>query len=379
MNVARCLLLVVRGRVKRHFTWPAIAVATILMLNSCAHSVSNFYPEIIPNKTNVTLPLKKDGKHSVNLTYLGVGNMIIEQDGDAIVTDPFFSNQKFTKTFGKVQTKPVLYELWKNRLQSQASRASVRAGLVSHTHYDHVMDLPTLLQAHYFNKMETVYGNSYLPQMMVNFIKEGVRLEGLSNEQIFQPTITNDQTYEWISVTPRIRFLAIESKHAPHTKKKLYMSKPLDPEYFKNNLIWPADKLKTKKWTVGTTYSFLVDFIAQDHDTLRMFIQTSASQFPYGKPPAAELKKKKVDIAVLSYALMLNVKDYPKAIVKDIDPAKLIIVHWEDFFSEPRSDDDVKLVRKTSPKKARKRFDELGKKKDFFMMPKPGTKVQITY
>jgi hypothetical protein len=81
---------------------------------------------------------------------------------------------------------------------------------------------------------------------------------------------------------------------------------------------------------------------------------------------------------VLCYASTMNVKDYPKAIVSDLNPSKLVIVHWEDFFREPRADDDVKLVRKTNPKKARKRFDELGKKKDFFVMPKPGTKIQIT-
>jgi len=90
------------------------------------------------------------------------------------------------------------------------------------------------------------------------------------------------------------------------------------------------------------------------------------------------LVKKKVDIAVLCYASTTYVDDYPGSIVKDINPSKLVIVHWEDFFREPRADDDVKLVRKTNPKKARQRFDELGKKKDFFVMPKPGTKIQIT-
>ena len=81
---------------------------------------------------------------------------------------------------------------------------------------------------------------------------------------------------------------------------------------------------------------------------------------------------------MLCYASTPNVEDYPAAIVKDVNPSKLVIVHWEDFFREPRSDDDVKLVRKTNPTKARQRFDELGKKKDFFMMPKPGTKIQVT-
>jgi L-ascorbate metabolism protein UlaG (beta-lactamase superfamily) len=341
-----------------------LAIGLVLILTSCAHKVSKFYPEIIPQRMNVTVPLRKDGKEAVNLTYLGCGNMIIEKDGDALITDPFFSIQKFTKMPGKVKTNPELFELWKSRVQASASRASVKACLVSHTHYDHVMDLPVILQAHYFNKMETVYGNSYLPQMMTNFLKEGTRIETLS-------------AGEWISVTPHIRFLPIESSHAPHTKNKLYMSKPLDAGYFKEHLVWPNDKIKARKWSVGTTYSFLVDFMGQD--TLRMFVQTSASQYPDGRPPKEELAKKKVDVAILCYASALNVTDYPKAIVSAVDPAKMIIVHWEDFFRESRTDDDVKLVRKTNPRKARKRFDELGKKKDFFVMPRPGTKIQITY
>jgi L-ascorbate metabolism protein UlaG (beta-lactamase superfamily) len=333
----------------------------VALLTSCAHKISKFYPEIVPKGTTTALNIGK-GKHLVNLTYFGCGNMIIEQDGDAIITDPFFSNQKLTKMLGKVQTKPDLFELWKSRLQLQTSKGSVRAGLVSHTHYDHVMDLPTILQTHYFTKLENVYGNSYLPQMMVNFLKEGVAIKEFPKD--------------WVTVTSKIRFLAIETSHAPQTGKKLKMNKALDAEYFKENLVWPNDKIKTSKWTAGKSYAYLVDFI--EGDTIRMYIQTSASQFPDGRPPKEELAKKKVDIAVLCYASTMYVDDYPRAIVKDINPSKLVLVHWEDFFKEPRADDDVKLVRKTNPKKTRKRFDELGKKKDFYVMPKPGTKIQIT-
>lgn len=336
-------------------------VVSCFLLISCSHKVSKFYPEIIPKGMNASLPLGK-GKHSINLTYFGAGNMIIEQDGAAIMTDPFFSNQKPLKIIGKVKTRPDLFELWKGRVQSQASRGMVRAGLVSHTHYDHVMDLPTLLQSRYFPNMNAVYGNSYLPQMMMNFQTEGAGIYEFTNK--------------WVNVTPKIRFLAIESSHAPQSGRKLYMNKPLDTAYFKENLVWPHDKVKTKKWTTGKTYSFLVDFI--EGDTIRLFIQTSTSQYPAGRPPREELAKKKVDVAILCYASTMNADGYPKDIVKDINPSKLVIVHWEDFFREPRNDDDVRLIRKTNPKKARKRFDELGKKKDFFVMPKPGTKILIT-
>ena len=333
-----------------------------ILFTSCAHKISKFYPEIIPRSSKVTLSVGKTGKHSINLTYLGCGNMIIEQDGDAIITDPFFSNQKFTKLPGKVKTKPDLFNLWKSNVETLASKGAVRAALVSHTHYDHVMDLPTLLQSKYFTNLHAVYGNDYLPQMMVNFQKEGVPFRPL-------PDI-------WIRVTPRIRVLPIESGHAPQSGKKLYANKPLDADYFKENLVWPDGKIKTKKWTAGKTYSFLVDFI--QGDTIRLFIQTSASQYPAGRPPMKELAKKKVDVAVLCYASTTNVENYPKSIVNDLNPSKLVIVHWEDFFREPTTDDNYKLVRKTNPKKARARFNELGRKKDFFVMPRPGTNIQIT-
>jgi L-ascorbate metabolism protein UlaG (beta-lactamase superfamily) len=339
----------------------AFFLLACVVFTSCSHKIESFYPEIVPKKTNVTLPIGKTGNHTVNLTYLGCGNMILEQDGQAIVTDPFFSNQKLTKLLGKIGTKQSLFDLWKSNLQAQAPKGSVRAGLVSHTHYDHVMDLPTLLQSHYFNNMHAVYGNSYLPQMMVNFTKEGVQV-------LECPT-------DWVQVTPGIRFLAIKSEHAPQTKRKLWANGPLDASYFKENLVWPHDRIKAKKWTTGTTYSFLVDFI--QGDTIRFFIQTSASRYPAGRPPKAELDTKKVDVAVLCYASTTNVEGYPKSIVKELDPSKMVIVHWEDFFREPTTDDAVRLVRKTNPKKARKRFDELGKKKDFFVMPKPGTKIQV--
>lgn len=342
----------------------------------CTHSVTKFYPEIIPKKNQVSLPVN-GGRDKVSLTYLGCGNMVIERNGESILTDPFFSTQGFLKMAGEIRSKPELFETWKSRLEAQTLRGQVRAALVSHTHYDHVMDLPTLLQAHYFPKLETVYGNAYLPEMMVNFSKEGVKMQTLSNEQVYQPRANNDQSYEWVHVTPSIRFLAIETNHAPHTKHMLFMSRPLDAAYFKKHLTWPNDKTKSRKWSLGTTYAFLVDFIGPD--TLRMYIQTSASQYPCGAPPAAELAKKKVDVAVLCYASTPNVTDYPSSIARQIDAKKMVIVHWEDFFRDARDEDDVKLVRSTNPKKTRKRFDQLGKKKDFFVMPKPGTRIDITY
>lgn len=349
----------------------------IFTLNACTHSISKFYPEIIPKKSDVTFPIVPDGDQEINIVYLGAGNLVLEHNGEAIITDPFFSNQRLLKLLGRINTKPQLYATWKTNYEYFLSPAVVKAGLVSHTHYDHAMDLPILLEKKYFTNMNVVYGNSYLPKILENFDNEGANLVALTNKQVFDPTDSPDDSYEWISVTPRIRFLPILSNHAPHTKKKLYMDKPLDAAYFDEHLIYSNSKTKAFKWSTGSTYSFLVDFITTD--TLRVFIQTSASLHPYGFPPETELMNKKVDLAILCYASAPNVDNYPNALIEAIQPKKLMWVHWEDFFRTPKSFDDQRLVRSTKPRKVRERIDRLGKPNSYFIMPKPGTRIKVKY
>lgn len=353
-----------------------LTLIALASLTACTHSVSRFYPEIIPQKSEAVLPVRSDAKNEMNIVYLGSGNLVLERDGEAIITDPFFSNQKLLKLLGKVKSNPSLYNTWKTNFEYFLSPSVVQAGLVSHTHYDHVMDLPLLIESHYFKNMDIVYGNNYLPKIMQNFKEEGVRLTALTKEQVYDPT-TTDQQYEWISVTPSIRVLPILSDHAPHTKKKLYMDKPLEEQYFDEHLIYSNSKTKAFKWSTGETYSFLVDFMGSD--TLRVFLQTSASQYPFGFPPSEELNKKGVDLAIVCYASAPNVDDYPNQLVEFIQPDKLMFVHWEDFFRTPKSFHDQRLVRSTNPKKVRKRIDRLGKPNDYFMMPLPGTRIKVKY
>lgn len=354
-----------------------LALVLLIGLNSCSHSITKFYPEIVPKKSDVVLPIQSNTHHEVNVVYLGCGNLVFEQNGEALITDPFFSNQKLLKLLGKVQTKPLRYGTWKTNYEYFLSPSVVQGGLISHTHYDHAMDLPLLLEDRYFTNLKTIYGNTYFPTIMQNFNDEGVRLATLSNEQVYDPTVKADKSYEWISISPHIRFLPILSNHAPHSGKKLFMDKPLKAEYFDQHLIYSNSKTKAFKWSTGDTFSFLVDFI--DTDTLRVFIQTSASQHPFGYPPREELTKKKVDLAVLCYASALNVDQYPNALIDYIQPGKLMWVHWEDFFRTAKSFNDQRLVRGTNPKKVRKRIDQMGKPKDFFLMPKPGTRIKVKY
>jgi hypothetical protein len=345
-------------------------------LLGCTHKIRKFYPEIVAGTAPVQAKLTPSASQKVGITYLGCGNLVVEQNGEAIMTDPFFSNQKVRSLIGRISTKPEMYRFWKGRLEANAAKSSVRTILVSHTHYDHVMDLPTLLHDHYFQNLNVVYGNRYMPKMLTHFKDDGPKLDSLTQAVAYNPN-GNDTEWKWIQASPHIRFLPIKSDHAPHTRNILFMKKPLKQGYFEKNLVWPTDKVGGFKWTVGDSYSFLVDFIQKD--TLRLFIQTSASNLPNGLPPKSELDKKAVDIALMCYASAPHVKDYPNKWVELMNPKKLVLIHWEDFFRESRTDDDLKLVRATKPHKVRRRIDALGKKRDFFIMPKPGTRIDVLY
>ncbi|MGB4973690.1 MAG: hypothetical protein WBO32_13580, partial [Cyclobacteriaceae bacterium] len=178
-----------------------LTIIVLASLTACTHSVSKFYPEIVPKKSEAVLSVSPDAKNEMSIVYLGSGNLVLERNGEAIITDPFFSNQKLMKLLGKVKSNPSLYNTWKTNFEYFLSPSVVQAGLVSHTHYDHAMDLPLLLEDRYLTNMKVVYGNAYLPKIMQNFEKEGVRLASLTKEQVYDPR-SSDRAYEWISVAP---------------------------------------------------------------------------------------------------------------------------------------------------------------------------------
>ena len=318
--------------------------------------------------------------------------MIIEQNGEAFFTDPFFSTQPIKKMVGKVQTKKQYHERWHEHIEKTIGVKSVQTGLVSHSHYDHLMDLPVMLTDHDFPNLKTVYGNAFLPKMLTHFRNEGVALQPLTDDEVFNPCEENptDSKHHWIPLTASSKFLAIQSHHAPHALGKLFMSRPMkkkQEKYFQEKLTEPYAKIGNFKWTVGTSYAFLVDWF-NGSDTLRLYIQTSASRPPNGLPPAEELKKKKVDLVILCYASTPNVRKYPEYLMdalKEKDYPKIVMIHWEDFFTDQSTYGPAKLVRGTKPRAVIKRWKKALKVEDnssltnYITMPRPGAMVTIRY
>lgn len=351
-------------------------VALLVLLASCAREVTTrSFPdkEIIPSSPSHTIDLPGD-RPPVRVLYLGCGHLIIEHQGDVMVTDPFFSIQSLSAK--KIQTHKEDYARYMASVKASGIDLKKASSVwIAHMHYDHVMDLPVLLRDNVLAPDVKIHGSTYGSDILQHFIQPGQYIP------LF-PEPARNGNGSWIAAASSIRVMSIVSEHAPHVKfwpiTIHAMKGPLDKEYFAKTFTDPESITKKKEWKEGDVYAFLVDFIHADTVSLRMFIQTSASQFPVGLPSSALLKERPVDVAVLCLASANNVKPYPVEILKALQPKQTIFIHWEDLF-ERAEFGHYRLVRLTNFRKIGKRMADAGMTlgKDKYVMPQPGTVVMI--
>jgi hypothetical protein len=263
----------------------------------------------------------------VTIQYLGAGGILISKGETVVAIDPFFSNGAMSYTDW---LKP-----WKTNLLLKPDTAAlnkvvviknlknVNAVFITHAHYDHLLDVPYLYQK-IFLKHPTVYGNNSVNSLLKNLIPAG----SLINVQDSAVQYSKPQLH-WISVGPNVRVMPILSDHAPHYKfVKFFDGETIDSptmdEYYKG-----TDPVI---WKEGRTLAYVVE-ITGPADTLRIHIQTSACTPDDGLPPASYMKQiGRVDISMFCMASFDNVSNYPDRLIHYLNPKKIIIVHWENFF-----------------------------------------------
>jgi hypothetical protein len=279
---------------------------------------------------------------AVLVRYIGVGGLYIEWNGRAILTAPFFSN------YGVFHTafKSVSWDLEAiERGMAAIEDAKIGAVLVAHSHYDHIGDLPPILE-------------DYLPGTEVLLNRSGLNMlencPGLDNTWV----VLEDHEGQWIrprgpdGVEMPLRLMPIPSKHPPHAK--LF-------HYAKGEVDGPLDCIqgrKLSKLKEGRVYAFLIDLLADDGETVlfRIHYQDVASPEPFGLPPEGELASRPADLAVLSLPLARLADGYPEAVLTRTRARHALIIHYEDFFRP--ADRPLRFVPLLSNRRAN-RFMEL--------------------
>ena len=267
------------------------------------------------------------------------------------------------------------------------------AVLVSHSHYDHLEDLPVMLKRDLINQSAKIIGSPTSKCILQPFLKQ----HPFEDPELKLHHPVSDQEHNigtWINLDSNTKLLVIRSNHAPHYYCGIHLMRC---DSSMNCCVSPhgsgddADLQKTKadNWKEGSTYSFLIDHIQQG-DTFRIFIQTSSSQQPYGLPPLELVKQHKINLAVICMASYKYVSDYPDVLLKALHADKTMIVHWENFM-RAFVKGNVKSVRLTNPKKFYEKLKHIHQDtqsgndatwetlKPIYKMPDPGVTITVKY
>ncbi|MFY8036956.1 MAG: MBL fold metallo-hydrolase [Cyclobacteriaceae bacterium] len=362
-------------------------IAILLLATACAKTIpeKGFPRTIIPAVDKFTFHLQHS-PDSIRILYLGCGHLIICYRQENIVIDPFFSTHGFTQS--KLFSDTLAFQKYENVLQKQRVNLNdTKSVWIAHSHYDHMSDLPLLLEKKRIESTTPIYGNQYGALILQNFLSPQ-QYHPLTKEVTYNPEQPTPVSF--INASPSISVLPIRSDHAPHYKilgLPIHLMKgKLKSNYFKQKFIHATDTTSRGQWKEGNTYSYLIDFKTNNHIDYRLFIQTSASHYPLGRPPLDMLRERPVDVAFLCAASSDYVKKkYPVNILRDLFPnhpakaANVVWIHWEDFFGEPLAFEKVRLVRMTNFKGLGKRLYKAGFATDSThqVMPRPGTVVTI--
>lgn len=288
----------------------------------CAACAPHPYPYREPAPSTHAVRCDTACHDSVGVTYLGSGGFLIRHGNDAILTAPFFSAPRAPQ---------LLLPLHANRARVDSlmrawvgDTGAVRAVLVGHTHYDHVLDLPYIFQRWLTNPAVHAYGSRALAYTFA--ADRGFR----SRIRVVEDSAgTARREGGWFRV-PGFRFMPLISGHAPHIAgvnllpRRLGRPLPYRPWWI---LSYPQ----------GTTLAYLVDVTdASGRVVFRLHYQDAASTPPLGFPPAAELARDSVDLAILCGASFAQVRGYPDAILATLHPRNAVVGHWEDFLLHNR-------------------------------------------
>lgn len=283
----------------------------------------------------------------LKVKFLGVGGFMMEYGGDSILTAPLFTRPTmFEVTAGLVDSDP----LGVDKHLPASSLTNLRAVISGHAHYDHLLDVPTVLDR---APAAMLYGNRSARNLLASFAPDRsakctgpkkapysiarsrvVALDDAASSVVDYracPTLKPDGAPlegTWVSVPgSHVRLLAMCSTHPDQVGPYHYAEGHVDEEPCN-----PPQRMDA--WKEGTTLSFLVDFLdpKTNEPLYRVYYQDSPTDVPTGLPPDVVLAGKRVDLALLCVGASNDTEDAPAPTVSALSPRYVIGGHWEDFF-----------------------------------------------
>lgn len=259
------------------------------------------------------------------IQFLGVGGWLLHWRGEGLLLAPSFSNQS---TLGI----PILPPLWVaadrakiDRLMPPAKDVSMI--LVGHGHYDHLLDVPWIMQHHTPNAL--VYGSRSVAHMLRGMVPASRVVSSEWAMARANPALgprAAAQGGSWITSRDKhIRVMPIENQHAPQLAGYLAAS----GSYQHDLTGTPVFMLS---WKLGQSMAWLIDLLDERGKTVyRLHYQDSAASAPYGLPPILA-DGKRIDVQILSVGSWSQVEGYPIRLLQATQPRMVLLGHWDNFF-----------------------------------------------
>lgn len=286
------------------------------IVNACSIALAGCIPTVGPNVSGL-VDLSPPGAEELRLVYLGTGGWIMQRGSDMLLAAPLFTN-------------PGLFRvgLWSvasdfdvvDRYMSRYDVSSARAILVGHAHYDHLMDVPRVATRH--APAARIVGTRTVANTLGTWSGVAHRVDVVNDSAADQETVGR-----WLEYGPGIRVMALRSHHAAHFDgHTLYQGsrdRPLTQE-----------PRTADEWVDGASFAFLIDFVDRDGSVaFRVYYQDAVAAPPAGFAPESLIRERPVDVAIFVPATFDQVDWHPEAFVENLRPKRILLGHWEDFFS----------------------------------------------
>ncbi len=256
------------------------------------------------------------GDPPLEFTYLGTGGWIIRRGADVVLAAPFFSNPSFAGV-GLTAIEADTAAIDRGMAGYDVSDAGVI--LVGHSHYDHLMDVPYVAKR--YAPTARILGTLTTRNLLGDWSGLMERVD-LSEEN----AADHEQMGSWMEYGSGVRVLPLLSDHAPHFDGL---------ELYEGTLGRPrAEPPETAAdWLGGETFAFLVDFLDSSGEiAFRVYYQDAVTAPPYGFAPDSLIAEHPVDVAIFVPATFDQVEWHPEAFVENLQPERVLLGHWEDFF-----------------------------------------------
>ncbi len=283
----------------------------------------------------------------LRVEFLGVGGFLLRSGADAVMTAPLYTrpNMLTVETGLPVHSDPAAVDA-----NLPASKlANLRAVLSGHAHYDHLLDVPTVLER---APTATLYSNSSARNVLDAFAPDRsmscggtpassstinrARVVAMDDPAASVVDYTNcpdlrpagaPLTGTWVNVPgANMRVYAVCSTHPDQVGPIHFAPGSVEGEQC-------TAPTRMDAWKEGTTLAFLVDFLdaKTKKPTFRVYYQDAPTNAPIGHIPDAVLSGKRVDLALLCVGSYQNVNNEPTATADAVAPRYALGGHWEDF------------------------------------------------